>query len=105
MGSTEKTKESLRTWDLPPLELDGIHYSKIDLSEVPVAFSEVDVKLDDNGIEFECMMVSGHVGSSVEGERKDTVRPLPPWFMFIKEERADPQVLRHEKWIRSLILI
>ena len=63
------------------------------MSEVPVAFSEVDVKIDDNGIEFECMMVSGHVGSSVEGERKDTVRPLTAWFMFIKEERKDPQVV------------
>ena len=77
------------TWygeTLPPLQLDGIFYSIIDLKKVPVAFGEVDVKLIDNGVEFDCMMVSGHVASSAEGERKDTVRPLPAWFMFIKGE-------------------
>jgi len=91
VGPTEQTKEGLRTWAgriLPPLQLDGIHYSMIDLNKVPVAFCEVDVKLIDNRIEFECMMVSGHVGSLVEGERKDAVRPLPAWFMFIKEKRG-----------------
>jgi hypothetical protein len=88
---------------LAPLQLDGIFYSMIDLHDIPVAFCEVDVKLDDNGHEFECMMVSGHVGSSVEGERKDTVRPLPAWFMFIKEEREDPDVVALREFRKTTI--
>jgi hypothetical protein len=32
-----------------------------------------------------CMMVSGHLAYSVEGEKKDRIRPLPSWFMFVKE--------------------
>jgi len=87
MARTENRSRTRNGKFLAPLQLDGISYSMINLNYVPVAFCEVDVKLNDNGVEFECMMVSGHVGSSVEGERKDTVRPLPAWFMFIKEER------------------
>jgi len=96
VGPTARTEHHLKTWNddnLTPLQLDGIFYSMIDLDDIPVAFCEVDVKVKDNGEEFECMMVSGHVGSSVEGERKDAVRPLPAWFMFIKEEREDPKAV------------
>jgi len=96
VGPTAKTENHSRIWDgeiLAPLQPDGIFYSMINLHDIPVAFCEVDVKLDDNWQEFECMMVSGHVGSSVEGERKDIMRPLPAWFMFIKEEREDPDVV------------
>ena len=88
-AGTERS-ESRSTEISASLQLDGILYSIIDLSDIPVAFCEVDVKLVYNGDEFECMMVSGHVGSSVEGERRDMVRPLPAWFMFVKEEREDP---------------
>jgi hypothetical protein len=72
------------------LSLDGIDYPIIDSKDVPTGFCEVDVKLDDNGEELDCMMVSGHVASLVEGEKRDTVRPVPAWFMFIKAECEDP---------------
>ena len=68
------------------LVLDKVSYPVIDSGDVPVGFCEVDVKLDDNGEEFPCMMVSGLLAFSVEGEKKDTVRPCPSWFMFIKGE-------------------
>ena len=95
MGPTS-TPGRPRTWNgrsLPPLQLDGVVYSMIDLNKVPVAFCEVDVKLID-GETVDCMMVSGHVGSSVEGVEEDAMRPLPAWFMFVKEEREDPDVVR-----------
>lgn len=72
------------------LSLDGIDYPIIDSQDVPIGFCEVDVKVNDNGEELECMMVSGHVASLVEGEKRDTIRPLPAWFMFVKEECEDP---------------
>ncbi|KAF9484828.1 hypothetical protein BDN70DRAFT_797078 [Pholiota conissans] len=67
------------------LFLDGVEYGTIETDRVPSGYSQVDVDLDDNGAKFDCMMVSGHMGMKVEGEKKDTVRPHPGWFMFIKE--------------------
>ena len=66
------------------LILDGTEYNFIDSRDVPYGFCDVDVKLNDNGDELECMMVSGHLASRVEGPKKDTLRPLPSWFMFVK---------------------
>ena len=67
------------------LVLDGVEYNYIGSGDVPNGFCEVDVKLDDNGEELDCIMVSGHLASRVEGPKKDTLRPLPSWFMFVKE--------------------
>ena len=58
--------------------------------DVPTGFCEIDVKVNDNGEELECLMVSGHVASLVEGEKRDTIRPVPAWFMFVKAECEDP---------------
>jgi hypothetical protein len=69
---------------VPELVLDKVCYPVIESGDVPVGYCEVDVKLDDNGEIFPCMMVSGHLAYSVEGEKKDRIRPLPSWFMFIK---------------------
>ncbi|KAF8817143.1 hypothetical protein BYT27DRAFT_7247691 [Phlegmacium glaucopus] len=79
-------------WDtkkVPELVLDGVSYPTIESEEIPVGFCEVDVKLDDNGVKFPCVMVSGHLALSVEGAKKDSIRPLPSWFMFIKEKIHD----------------
>ncbi|KAF8152211.1 hypothetical protein B0H34DRAFT_663705 [Crassisporium funariophilum] len=73
------------------LVLDGIVYPIIESEDVPVGFCEVDVKLIDNGEVFDCMMVSGHLAGAVEGEGRDVVRPLPAWFMFVKESCEDPK--------------
>lgn len=66
-------------------KIDGIEYRRINCSRIPVGFCEVDVKVDDNGQELDCMMVAGHVASAVEGTNSDTLRPAPAWFMFVKE--------------------
>ena len=70
---------------VPELVLDKVPYPVIESDDVPVGFCEVDVKLDDNGVMLPCMMVSGHLAFSVEGEKKDRIRPSPSWFMFVKE--------------------
>ncbi|KAF4618562.1 hypothetical protein D9613_009791 [Agrocybe pediades] len=67
------------------LQLDGVLYGYIDSNDVPTGFCEVDVKLDDNGEMFNCIMVAGHLSMLTIGDHLDTVRPLPAWFMFIKE--------------------
>ena len=71
---------------VPVLNLDNAYYPIIDSGDVPDGFCEVDIKLDDNGEKLPCMIVSGHLALSVEGEKMDTVRPLSSWFMFVKEE-------------------
>ncbi|KAF9481143.1 hypothetical protein BDN70DRAFT_912402 [Pholiota conissans] len=68
--------------------LDGVEYGRIDANNIPPGFCEVDVKLNDNGAEFDCMMVSGHLAWKAEGDKKDTVRPKPGWFMFVKKAEA-----------------
>jgi len=56
------------------------------MNNIPVGFTEVPVKLVDDLVELECMMVAGHVGARVsnsgEGLLKDTLQPEPQWFMF-----------------------
>jgi len=52
----------------------------IDSEEVPVGFCEVDVKVDDNGTLLDCMMLSGHLATLVEGGHW----PIPSRFMFVK---------------------
>ncbi|KAF5319356.1 hypothetical protein D9619_008675 [Psilocybe cf. subviscida] len=66
------------------LEVDGIPYPIVEVDSIPPGFGEVDVKLDDNGEELDCMMVAGHMATRIEGLSKDMIRPHPAWFMFIK---------------------
>ncbi|PPQ64195.1 hypothetical protein CVT24_008613 [Panaeolus cyanescens] len=69
-----------------PLRLDGVSYHRLDTKKIPPAICEVEVSLDDNGEKFECMMVAGHISSTICGVKKDTMAPNPAWFMFITSE-------------------
>ncbi|KAF9053353.1 hypothetical protein BJ165DRAFT_1413498 [Panaeolus papilionaceus] len=68
----------------PPLANGTYH--KLDTSKIPPAICEVDVLLDDNGEEFDCIMVAGHIGSMTTGSNRDTLRIIPAWFLAIKNE-------------------
>jgi len=70
----------------PPVFFGEVRYPVLDFSKVPNGFCEVDVLVDEFGTEYECVMVAGHVGFTVSGERSDTLQPSPQWFMFEKEE-------------------
>ncbi|KDR78614.1 hypothetical protein GALMADRAFT_244066 [Galerina marginata CBS 339.88] len=96
---------SLQTWRPSQslrLNLDDVTYGRIDSSKVPPGFCGVDVELNDNGEVFECMMVSGHLANQVEGEKRDTLKHLPTWFMFIKEECEDPEVVAMRKLMEEM---
>ncbi|KAF5310061.1 hypothetical protein D9619_010584 [Psilocybe cf. subviscida] len=67
------------------LHLDGIAYGAVDVEKITPGYCEVDVKVDDWGEKFDCMMVSGHVAVRVEGGLLDAIRPHPAWFMFVKK--------------------
>ena len=70
--------------------LDGVSYPKIDDQNIPLGFAEVDVKLDDNGEEFDTTLVAGSVGSQIcvgTNSTRNTIRPLPAWWYVIMEEK------------------
>jgi hypothetical protein len=79
----------------PSLVLDGLRYPCINTGEIPPGYCEVDVKLNDNGHEMDCMMVAGHVGNTLSAtgpkEIMDTLQPQAEWFMFVKEEAERPR--------------
>ena len=71
------------------LVLDGVSYPKIDRQDIPLGFAEVDVKLDDNGEEFDTTIVAGSVGSQIcvgTVSARNTVKPLPAWWWYVITE-------------------
>ncbi|KAF8496640.1 hypothetical protein BU17DRAFT_59420 [Hysterangium stoloniferum] len=88
----------LRHWNQsqPWLVIDGSPYHVIDSGKIPVGYAEVDVLVNDNGVEFPSMMTAGSVGmkvssSSGDGGSLDMVRPVTGWWMFTKrpENKAE----------------
>ncbi|KAI0690420.1 hypothetical protein C8T65DRAFT_98399 [Cerioporus squamosus] len=71
--------------------LDGISFPALSVAQITEGFCEVDVLLDDNGTEVECVMVAGQVGfsmsSSGKGQPNDTLSPASHWFIAVKGKR------------------
>lgn len=68
------------------------------MDNVPAAYAEVDVLVDDNGKLFKTLMVAGLVGSQIlsSGDAKlsgtgqrDTIAPLSGWWMFVLKNTKD----------------
>ena len=89
----------------PSLKLDGVSYHRIESDKVPPGYSSVPVKVNDNGFEFDSMMVAGSVGincisSGDEPDKKlvalDTVSAETGWWIFerqdsVKDETSSTQ--------------
>ena len=82
------------------LTLDGVVYHRTDTSEVPPAFAEVDVKLDDNGVKFDTVLTAGLVGARIcnSGDKslssdghRDAARPVVAWWIFVKQDVSDAE--------------
>ncbi|KAJ7162669.1 hypothetical protein C8R43DRAFT_991113 [Mycena crocata] len=78
------------------LVLDGTPYHRLDSKDVPPACAEVDVKLNDNGEMFDCVMTAGMVGMRVSSSedlalsadgKNDVVQPVAGWWIFIKKAK------------------
>jgi len=89
------------------LSLDSSVYHHIDSSEIPAGYTEVDVKVIDNGDEFPAILVAGMVGSEVRssGDKElsgtgasDTVRCANGWWMA---ERKSDEEMAEEKRIAA----
>ncbi|KAK3169456.1 hypothetical protein OEA41_008839 [Lepraria neglecta] len=73
------------------LSLDGVQYHWIESDEVPPGYTFVPVKVDDNGNDFDALMVAGSVGikassseSGAKGRSLDTMSPESGWWIFQK---------------------
>ena len=72
-------------------------YPRVDSDDIPCGYTCVDVKLDDNGALFDTMFVAGLIGSQIcsaeqtklhSNSARNTVRPLPAWWYFVKKGDA-----------------
>ncbi|KAJ6528256.1 hypothetical protein DFH09DRAFT_1327835 [Mycena vulgaris] len=94
------------------LVFNGTPYHRHESSDVPPEYAEVDVKLDVNGETFDCVMVSGMVGTGVSssGDFKvsptgedDTVHPVAGWWIFTKKEKAVDEREELEELMNALM--
>ncbi|KAG0019306.1 hypothetical protein BGZ81_009775 [Podila clonocystis] len=67
--------------DVSLLTLSGTTFHCIDTNDIPVAYTDVPVVLDDNGLELKTVMVAGLVGMRVSGNN-DTIQPQPAWWIM-----------------------
>jgi hypothetical protein len=83
-----------------PLILDNTPYHRVDTNDIPSGYAEVDVKLDDNGVKFDCVLTAGLVGSTVRDSKDmgwnlrgsgigDVASPLAGWWMTKKPSPED----------------
>ncbi|KAJ7127563.1 hypothetical protein C8R43DRAFT_696662 [Mycena crocata] len=78
------------------LVLDSTPYHSLQRGAVPPGYGEVDIKLVDDNVVFNCSMVAGTIGMRVsssgdralsESGEDDTVQPVAGWWMFVKDEK------------------
>ena len=86
----------------PKLVLDGVQYPSIDSADIPVGFCEVDVRVLDELGELDSVMVAGHMANLISGKNKDTLSPLPCWFVYAKpgasrQPISTPETMTEEK--------
>jgi hypothetical protein len=78
--------------------LDDVQYHRVDTGDIPPGSASVPVKLDDNGKEYDTIMVAGSVGikatssgelltpSQSNSTGLDTVQPESGWWMYEKKK-------------------
>ncbi|KAN0070194.1 protein of unknown function (DUF4419) domain containing protein [Elaphomyces granulatus] len=69
--------------------LDDVQYHRVDTGDIPPGSASVPVKLDDNGKEYDTIMVAGSSNST----GLDTVQPESGWWMY---EKKKPKIQRED---------
>ncbi|OQV19521.1 hypothetical protein BV898_06508 [Hypsibius exemplaris] len=76
-------------------QLDGVKFHRLDADDIPSAYAQVDVKLNDNGQKINTMMVAGMMGYRVSDSEKtanghdgknDSLQPVAGWWICDKAE-------------------
>lgn len=58
----------------------------IDTNDIPSGYVSVPLKIDDNGKEYDSIMVAGHIGYEINKDRC-TLQPNLDWFIGLKDEK------------------
>ncbi|KAI5843618.1 hypothetical protein BZA05DRAFT_410770 [Tricharina praecox] len=69
-----------------PFGNDAEWIPRVDSEEIPNAYVEVGVKIDDNGEVLQSVMVAGLAGYKVLGDERDALQPHATWWIFTKQE-------------------
>ncbi|KIM38730.1 hypothetical protein M413DRAFT_241140 [Hebeloma cylindrosporum] len=67
---------------------ESFTYGILRYDEIPGGFCQVDLRVLDGRPNADCIMVAGHMGTVVEGNRSDTVRPLSAWYIYENPEQT-----------------
>ncbi|CAL8075332.1 unnamed protein product [Orchesella dallaii] len=59
-------------------------WPEIDMKDIPSGVVEVDVKIDDNGREYESLMFAGHMAAEVMEDNGLTLKPSLGWAIALK---------------------
>lgn len=88
------------------LRIDGVRYPMMAVSGIAPGFAEVDVDLDDHGVELKAALFSGLVGSTIgdsgvagkAGGQWDELRPAVGWAFFTIDENTPRKERKPEWW-------
>ncbi|RAK82051.1 DUF4419 domain-containing protein [Aspergillus fijiensis CBS 313.89] len=83
-------------------ELDGVRYPYINTSATPPGFSSVPLHVNDNGVDYETMMVAGMIGIDAKSSGRpleepfgdettglDSLQPVAGWVMYHKKDKSE----------------
>jgi len=93
----EHGKWQLQHADAASTESDGSWYGwnpKVNMNDIPPAYGQVDVQLNDNGELVDTVMIAGVVGFKVlgDGENRNTLTPYSGWWMFTLDEEREREL-------------
>lgn len=84
-------------WDTG-CKLDGVAFHRVETDDIPAGYASVPVKLNDNGKEYDTMMLAGMVGIQasssgqlLEGASEtglDSIQPVSGWWMYEKTNES-----------------
>jgi NADH:ubiquinone oxidoreductase subunit len=73
------------------------------MNDIPPAYGQVDVQLNDNGELVDTVMIAGVVGFKVlgDGENRNTLTPYSGWWMFTLDEELKEEAEQRAEWQRQ----
>lgn len=65
-------------------------WPRLDTNDIPTGIVEVDVKINDNGTEYNSIMFAGHMAAEIKGDGC-TVQPNLGWTICLKPSEMDTE--------------
>ncbi|BCR84702.1 DUF4419 domain-containing protein [Aspergillus chevalieri] len=93
-------------------ELDGVAFHRVETEDIPAGYASVPVKLNDNGMEYDTMMLAGMIGIQasssgqlLEGASEtglDSIQPVSGWWMYEKTKESGSSVQIEEVYVTEV---